>query len=380
MGETGELLDRGLALYDQGKYDKAVQAFDEATRLDPKFAEAWNNKGRALYGQKKHHEAIQAYEKAIELNPQYVNAWRNKGLALKKLGNYDEAINCYGEAIRLDPNHADTWYSKGLALDDQGNYDEAIECYEKARELNPQLEDDCLNLIEVAVARRRLLQDVQGKVRGCMDICTLYLDIKRELISKGLGDEINNWKDTTQRPLESITESDFLENVTWVALTSGFREKIIEAIFPAIETAFNDFSSAKDIIEHAEEYKQEAKKHFKNPKKLSAPIEAAKIIDKEGFAHFKARVKQNPIKVLQEISYIGPTTVYHLAKNIGFPYAKPDVHLTRIMNACGYNDVQEFCGMISKATGDPVPTVDTVLWLYARDHPDYLKSVQRCFS
>lgn len=198
-----------------------------------------------------------------------------------------------------------------------------------------------------------------------MDICTIYLDIKRELISNG---GLRDWQPPSPK---SITESDFLENVTWVALTSGFSEKTIEAHFDAIAAAFNGFASAKDIIKHAEEYLQEALKQINHRQKLSAPIRAAQKIDKEGFANFMARVNQNPIKVLQELYYIGPTTAYHLAKNIGFPVAKPDVHLTRIMKACGYDDVQEFCGMISQATGDPIPTVDTVLWLYARDHPGY---------
>ena len=32
----------------QGKYDEAIKAYDEAIRLDPNYAKAWNNKGNAL--------------------------------------------------------------------------------------------------------------------------------------------------------------------------------------------------------------------------------------------------------------------------------------------------------------------------------------------
>ena len=117
---------------------------------------------------------------------------------------------------------------------------------------------------------------------------------------------------------------------------------------------------------------KEALKQINHRQKMLAPVKAAQKIDKEGFTHFMARVKLNPIKVLQELYFIGPITAYHLAKNIGIQVAKPDVHLARIMNAFGYNDVQEFCSMISKATGDPIPMVDSVLWFYARDHPGYL--------
>lgn len=45
---TGDWFDKGLALFSQGKYDEAVQAYDEAIRLDPSHAEIWVNKGLAL--------------------------------------------------------------------------------------------------------------------------------------------------------------------------------------------------------------------------------------------------------------------------------------------------------------------------------------------
>ena len=31
--------NKGNALYDQGKYDEAIKAYDEAIRLDPKYAD-----------------------------------------------------------------------------------------------------------------------------------------------------------------------------------------------------------------------------------------------------------------------------------------------------------------------------------------------------
>ena len=40
--------NKGNALSTQGKYDEAIQAYDEAIRLDPNYATPWNNKGDAL--------------------------------------------------------------------------------------------------------------------------------------------------------------------------------------------------------------------------------------------------------------------------------------------------------------------------------------------
>ena len=98
----------------QGKYNEAIKAYDEAIRLDPKHAAAWNNKGIALNNQGKYNEAIEAYDEAIRLDPNYAAAWNNKGIALNNQGKYDEAIKAYDEAIRLDPNYAAAWNNKGM--------------------------------------------------------------------------------------------------------------------------------------------------------------------------------------------------------------------------------------------------------------------------
>ena len=69
-------------------------------------AKDWNNKGIAFGQQGKYDEAIQAYDEAIRLDPNDANAWHNKGFALNNQGKYDEAIKCFDEAIRLNPNLA----------------------------------------------------------------------------------------------------------------------------------------------------------------------------------------------------------------------------------------------------------------------------------
>jgi tetratricopeptide (TPR) repeat protein len=49
------------------KYDEAVKAYDEAIKLDPKFAWPWNNKGNALRMLHRNSDAKAAYAKAREL-------------------------------------------------------------------------------------------------------------------------------------------------------------------------------------------------------------------------------------------------------------------------------------------------------------------------
>ena len=83
------------------------------------------------------------------------------------------------------------------------------------------------------------------------------------------------------------------------------------------------------------------------------------------------RIEEKPLETLSEFPYIGPVTVYHLAKNLGFPVAKPDRHLVRIANVVGRASPAELCDELSLATGDPVQLVDLVLWRYASSTPGY---------
>jgi tetratricopeptide (TPR) repeat protein len=125
----------------QGRYAEAIDAYEKAIELDPRYAKAWNNKGLALDSLNKLDESVQAFEKAVEINPRYVEAWYNKGTVLDDQGKYDEAIKAYNKAVELKPNYVAALNSKGFALWEFGRYDEAIKEYDKAIEIKQKSVD-----------------------------------------------------------------------------------------------------------------------------------------------------------------------------------------------------------------------------------------------
>jgi tetratricopeptide (TPR) repeat protein len=65
------------------------------------LATQWNKKGQVLQSQKMYIEAIQAYDEAIKIDPQYAKAWYNKGITLKSLGRTTEADAAFAKAKEL---------------------------------------------------------------------------------------------------------------------------------------------------------------------------------------------------------------------------------------------------------------------------------------
>lgn len=196
-----------------------------------------------------------------------------------------------------------------------------------------------------------------------------YQKIKVFVINSGFGEELR-WQEHIE--FDGISESDFLRELAWVILSAGMSEKVIRKHFQDISLCFYDWESAEKIIEMEEFCREFALRYFNNHRKISAIIESARIIAERRFENLKESFKATPIDSLIQFPFIGPITAYHLAKNLGLPFAKADRHLSRLSNSAGYEDVQEFCNTIAELTGDAIQVVDLVLWRFATIQRNYI--------
>src|SRR5665811_410249 len=71
----GNWVEKGLAYYKQGEYDKTIEAFNKAIAIDPNNEYAWFGKGQVFVKLGECIKAIEAFNKAIAINS-------NDGLAL----------------------------------------------------------------------------------------------------------------------------------------------------------------------------------------------------------------------------------------------------------------------------------------------------------
>jgi len=175
--------------------------------------------------------------------------------------------------------------------------------------------------------------------------------------------------------IASITESDFIRESAWVIFCAGFRERTLRRHFSYLSLCFCDWESGAVIAEHADACRTAALAAFNNSRKVDAIIQIARRVAREGFTTLNRDILSQPIEVLQTFPHIGPVTAYHLAKNLGLPFAKPDRHLKRLAANLSYPDVHALCQEISTRTGDPPHVVDLIFWRYLAETSGHTRRI-----
>ena len=95
-GMTAELyLLKGNAYFGNMDFERAIEAYTNALKIDAKLFEAYNNRGNSKSSMEMFEDAIEDYKKAIEINDKYVDAYFNMGLTYYCMGKPNKAIECY---------------------------------------------------------------------------------------------------------------------------------------------------------------------------------------------------------------------------------------------------------------------------------------------
>jgi len=87
-----------------GKYEEAVQAFNEALKIDKSDAKIYNNLGMALAKLGRYEWAMEAFKKGGDT----AAAYNNMGFVYLQMGERDKAIRSFEKAIESRP----TFYLK----------------------------------------------------------------------------------------------------------------------------------------------------------------------------------------------------------------------------------------------------------------------------
>ena len=166
---------RGRAFLKLQDSAQALRAFQEAVRLDPKLAPAYDglgisycrigrvDRGREALahaqaldpknpaypfslgicedsaGPKGYEAALAAFQKAADLDPKNAGTQFEIGAALQKLNRHQAAVAYFQKAIELDPKMFVAYNNLGVSLAALGEFDQAVKLYQQAIKLHPEL-------------------------------------------------------------------------------------------------------------------------------------------------------------------------------------------------------------------------------------------------
>lgn len=100
------LTDRGVAHFLKGGTagrEAALRDYDAALRIEPRHAEALNNRAWAVFQAGRAADALVDATKSIEASPTNGYAYDTRGQILEALGRRDDAIRDYERAVQIDP-------------------------------------------------------------------------------------------------------------------------------------------------------------------------------------------------------------------------------------------------------------------------------------
>jgi tetratricopeptide (TPR) repeat protein len=160
---------QGVDKQNKGDNQGAIIAYNEAIRLNPNLAEAYNNRGivRDELGDKP--GAIDDYNLAIQFNPNLAEAYNNRGIVRDELGDKQGAIDDFNQAIKINPNDALAYYNRGLVRKDLGDKQGAIDDFNLAIKFNPNY--------ALAYNNRGIVRKDLGDKPGAIDDFNLAIKI-----------------------------------------------------------------------------------------------------------------------------------------------------------------------------------------------------------
>lgn len=138
-GEAEERFEKGVVLFNDGRFPDAIAAFKRVIDLQHENDYAWSYLGRSYFGAGKCQDGLNAQEEAIHLNSAKEVSWVGKGNCLLCLGRTDDAVKAYEKAITLNNSQESSWYGAARCYALKVEKETAIKYLQRAIELNPKI-------------------------------------------------------------------------------------------------------------------------------------------------------------------------------------------------------------------------------------------------
>lgn len=163
------LINLGVTLSAQGRFEEAVEAYQQAVKTGSQRVQLHNNLGNALGRLGRNKESLAEYLIAVQLAPQNPLVHFGIGRQLAALGQLDAALGEFAEATRLAPSYAAPQLEAGKVLFKLGRDKDGLLAFQNAVRL------DTKNFQTLATAAHYLAANDQASLRDGRNALLLAL-------------------------------------------------------------------------------------------------------------------------------------------------------------------------------------------------------------
>gem|GEM_PF-209191 len=130
--------EKGIELYKEGKFQEALDVFDDLIKLGNSNPQFHLFRGRVRSRLGKTELALEDFDVIVGLEPYNTDYISDRAVILHLLNRNEEALSAFDQAANLDPKNPYRYSSRAFFKDRIGDLEGAIEDYEKAIELDPE--------------------------------------------------------------------------------------------------------------------------------------------------------------------------------------------------------------------------------------------------
>ena len=144
-------------LFGEGRYQEAIESYDEYLSTKPKDIKSIYNRGRAYEELGKVEQAKTDFVKVLDLDADNVNANMSMGKYWYNKKDYTRAINFFDKVIMVDGRISDAYLFKGRSFHQKGEFEEAISSYNLAIDFDKKNADAFFyrGAVKVAMNQKR---------------------------------------------------------------------------------------------------------------------------------------------------------------------------------------------------------------------------------
>jgi tetratricopeptide (TPR) repeat protein len=112
---------RGISYYNLKDWQRALQDFERAIKLNSKNSEAYFYRAMTFYKLQDFARAIASFDNVVKVDPESDRAFYFRGRSNFNSQAYDRAIADFSQALTLKPDLIESYYYRGLAYSKLGN-------------------------------------------------------------------------------------------------------------------------------------------------------------------------------------------------------------------------------------------------------------------